>query len=292
VKVADFGLAKSSRNDVTMGIGTPAYMAPEQFNDDDDTAEPLKLDIYALGVIIWELWTRSPPFKGQKKVQKILQEVMNGKRPNHKPPNFIEPPSFVTSLVNQCWDGLPSKRPNIDYVMETFEVESLVYFDVSQRYSDNLKGASTDQNKYLQTTDDASSLPTMDTTGNTMNLKPMRNTMVLLKDFLAEVELSHHLSKLKEQGFTDLESLCDREILTDEILMRDIQMTKLDIRKMRLGIEAKGLSMSLNKNYNKEAFLSSSKLDKEEEEEGNNNDKLQNEKAKSSSVAGDPGSWL
>jgi len=119
----------------------------------------------------------------------------------------------------------------------------------------------------------------------------MGNTMVLLKDFLAEVELSHHLSKLKEQGFTDLESLCDREILTDEILMRDIQMSKLDIRKLRLGIETKGLSMSLNKNNNKEAFLPSSKSGKELEE-GNNNDKLQNEKSKSSSVAGDPGSWL
>ncbi len=40
VKITDFGLAKKEVVNVTRGVGTPAYMAPELFDDEDDEAAP------------------------------------------------------------------------------------------------------------------------------------------------------------------------------------------------------------------------------------------------------------
>ena len=54
-KVADFGETTE-----VMRRGTPMYMAPEQLMA--DTALALKIDVYAFGVVLWELITWQLPF--------------------------------------------------------------------------------------------------------------------------------------------------------------------------------------------------------------------------------------
>jgi serine/threonine-protein kinase len=75
VRILDFGLAKFlERGDVTMTTsGTPDYMAPEQF-----TLEPLGpyTDLYAVGVIAYELLTGVKPFSGDS-IQKVLFNKVN-----------------------------------------------------------------------------------------------------------------------------------------------------------------------------------------------------------------------
>src|SRR5262249_53889501 len=65
--IADFGVAKalgeSSRLTSTgISIGTPAYMAPEQVAGDAKLDQ--RADLYAVGVVAYEMLTGAPPFVG------------------------------------------------------------------------------------------------------------------------------------------------------------------------------------------------------------------------------------
>ncbi len=83
-KVIDFGLAKAMHQPLTeytvytshgMMLGTPLYMSPEQAelnNLDVDT----RTDIYALGVVLYELLTGSTPLEKQRFQQAAWQEVV------------------------------------------------------------------------------------------------------------------------------------------------------------------------------------------------------------------------
>ncbi len=67
VMLADFGIARQAEGTTTMtlaGAGTPAYMAPEQVNEENPTPQS---DIYALGVVLYEMATGGQrPFDGER----------------------------------------------------------------------------------------------------------------------------------------------------------------------------------------------------------------------------------
>ena len=74
IKINDFGIAHVEASTLTqMGdlLGTPHYMSPEQFLGKDIT--PL-VDLFAIGVIAYELLTRNRPFTGN--VATIMQQVL------------------------------------------------------------------------------------------------------------------------------------------------------------------------------------------------------------------------
>ncbi|KAA3613200.1 MAG: serine/threonine protein kinase [Calditrichaeota bacterium] len=88
VKLIDFGVAKDDTNvRLTMTgliVGTPSYMSPEQAHGD-----PLgpQSDLYALGILLYEMLTGIKPFYGQNNTE-ILAKVVRSK---YTPPHRINP---------------------------------------------------------------------------------------------------------------------------------------------------------------------------------------------------------
>ena len=91
--VLDFGLAKILREqnlDETLsiegqGLGTPAYMSPEQAEGCHDKTD-VRADVYSLGVILYELLTCELPFKGRR--DEIVHQVLHNAP---RPPTLINP---------------------------------------------------------------------------------------------------------------------------------------------------------------------------------------------------------
>jgi len=107
---------------VTVG-GTPAFMAPEllcptKFNE--SSSRPTQpADIYAFGIVIYEVLTGLQPFYEKKWTNhELLFHMMGGARP--KKPADAEKIGFgdgTWELVEECWIAEPTRRPTIDQVL-------------------------------------------------------------------------------------------------------------------------------------------------------------------------------
>ena len=75
IKISDFGIAHTESSDLTQHgdvLGTPHYMAPEQFLG---LAIGVPADLYAVGVIAYDLLTGTKPFVGTTAT--VMQQVLN-----------------------------------------------------------------------------------------------------------------------------------------------------------------------------------------------------------------------
>jgi len=125
--VTDFGIAKavsSSRDEADpeltsrgMTVGTPAYMAPEQATA-DPTADH-RVDVYALGVMAFEILTGQRPFAGRTAQELLAAHIV---RP---PPSITDrrldlPPALAT-LVMRCLAKSPADRPSASEAVEQLD---------------------------------------------------------------------------------------------------------------------------------------------------------------------------
>lgn len=109
VKVADFGLVRSVDTVTsTTGsvLGTVAYLAPEQL--DQGTADP-RVDVYACGVVLYEMLTGAKPHSGDTPAQ-VLYRHVNEDVP---PPSALVPglPPQLDALVASATARAPEVRP-------------------------------------------------------------------------------------------------------------------------------------------------------------------------------------
>jgi len=111
VKIVDFGLAAAascldSRLTKTgILLGTPTYMAPEQIKS---KAIDSKTDIYSLGVIMYEMFTGTAPYKGEGTLAVMYQHVEG----NAKPPRELNPeiPESLNAIIQKAMAVNPKQR--------------------------------------------------------------------------------------------------------------------------------------------------------------------------------------
>ena len=80
--LTDFGLVRAEEDASTatlsmtgMTLGTPQYMAPEQADPDYEGELDGRCDVYALGVVAYELLTGRPPFRGKTPLKVLMAQV-------------------------------------------------------------------------------------------------------------------------------------------------------------------------------------------------------------------------
>src|SRR5687768_12937312 len=130
--VADFGIAKAVHAARTSGgartadaggtatelqsetltragsaLGTPAYMAPEQAAGDPDV--DARADVYAWGVVAYELLAGSPPFVGRAAHQLIAAHI--AKAPPSLTARAPDVPAALAALVMRSLEKAPANRP-------------------------------------------------------------------------------------------------------------------------------------------------------------------------------------
>ena len=108
--MTDFGLAKDSQaSNLTrpgQALGSLDYMAPEQIRGEDVSAAT---DIYALGCVIHECLTGTPPFGGRPSMRVLFAHLQEG------PPDISEARSDVNAAtakaINRALEKEPEDRP-------------------------------------------------------------------------------------------------------------------------------------------------------------------------------------
>ncbi|GIL59744.1 hypothetical protein Vafri_14487 [Volvox africanus] len=114
VKLTDFGLARLR---VTVmptehpDAGTPAYMAPECF-DVQDNVVTHKADIFSLGVLLWEMLVCKRPWEGLVNPLAVaLMVAYNGARLTLSDLGDDRCPPKLARLIEACWERDPARRP-------------------------------------------------------------------------------------------------------------------------------------------------------------------------------------
>jgi serine/threonine-protein kinase len=113
VKVLDFGLAKRPAGDEMlltgtgegMLLGTPAYMPPEQARGQSVTAAT---DVFALGVLFYEMLTGQRPFTG-KNLPQLIRSI---EQDTPAAPSSLNPlvPAAFDAIVDRCLRKAPAQR--------------------------------------------------------------------------------------------------------------------------------------------------------------------------------------
>lgn len=152
VLLTDFGIAKTEDSQLTgtgMVLGTPDYMAPEQIEGIADS----RSDIYALGVVLYELLTGEPPYQAETPLATALKH-MNEEIPSPR-----------------------SINPSVGEPMERVVIKAMAK-DPNNRYQSGEEMAAALKNALKQI---SSSAPTLDRTLSPTKIQPKAESTPILE---------------------------------------------------------------------------------------------------------------
>jgi serine/threonine-protein kinase len=112
VKVLDFGIAKvgGSTSKLTQAgqvFGTPHYMSPEQCAG---TAVDHRTDIYAVGVMLYEMATGQVPFDADNLMGILTKHLYENPVPPHELPPPVDVPPSLEAVILKCLAKKPEHR--------------------------------------------------------------------------------------------------------------------------------------------------------------------------------------
>ncbi len=136
-RIMDFGIARSIKSESmtvpSMIFGTPEYMSPEQA---DAQGTDKRSDIYAFGVILYEMMTGQLPFTGDS----AFSLVSKHKRETPDEPKDVNPdiPEDLNRLIVSCLDKDKEKRfQTVEQILnELVSIESAVASTRAEKLSD------------------------------------------------------------------------------------------------------------------------------------------------------------
>ncbi|MFO0899971.1 MAG: protein kinase [Pirellulales bacterium] len=110
-RITDFGLAKRDAVEATVSLdgqvlGTPAYMAPEQAGGDAKLCDA-RTDVYALGVVLFQMLTGELPFRGNARM--LIHQLLHQEPPRLRKLNSRVPKDLETICL-KCLEKEPRKR--------------------------------------------------------------------------------------------------------------------------------------------------------------------------------------
>jgi serine/threonine protein kinase/class 3 adenylate cyclase len=105
VKLMDFGLAHLVAEGSTDAVGTPSYMSPEQAQ-----GGPIdqRCDIYAIGLVMFEMFTGSMPFEGETPMVVALKQIQDAPEDPRNIDQTI--PDSIAKTILRCLEKDPAKR--------------------------------------------------------------------------------------------------------------------------------------------------------------------------------------
>ncbi|KAK8897116.1 hypothetical protein M9Y10_015050 [Tritrichomonas musculus] len=123
--VSDFGTSKQVNPELsiqqTISSTTPVIMAPEFFEDPQETKDKLELDIYAYGITIYHLISGLEPFASYS-LMSLMKAVSNEERPPI--PDYVAP--HWKELIENCWAQNPTDRPPFTDICDVLESDQFV----------------------------------------------------------------------------------------------------------------------------------------------------------------------
>jgi serine/threonine-protein kinase len=136
VKLMDFGIAKSLQTESNLTqtgitLGTSAYLAPEQIRGE---AVDRRTDIFATGVLAYELLTYRKPFRGEH-LSTVLYKILN-EQP--EPVETVAPdvPAALAAVVRRAMEKSPDRRyPSMQDVLRDLHALYKELTGASARYS-------------------------------------------------------------------------------------------------------------------------------------------------------------
>jgi len=116
-KVADFGLSRALEFAPQISgkvVDNPIWLPPEIL---EKKSYDEKVDVYAFGVIMWEIATGQDFFGDITFMAELEKMIIRGDRP--PVPEDVPPP--YTTLLKQCWDNNPKNRPPFTKCVQRLE---------------------------------------------------------------------------------------------------------------------------------------------------------------------------